>query len=543
MIKSKEDIEIFGKMSIALNLIEGCVEFASLIPEVRTNIVFAKKGARKVRDVLAVGGRITSVDGKPKASGNLRFGASSHMARLIIELSKYNPSLRSGINFACNNEITEWLKDYSNEKGWSFGKIDRSKEPEKNKDAEGASMPWKIKEAVKSAGGKTPEVFYETGAVGKEEVAVLVGRDPIEVADKICELAKSYSKSLQGKLKVGKIDLKTFETYLLKRLGKKDKRVLIPPLTGVDAAVIEIDDDRVLIIAEDPIFSIPGQPLEMYGWYTVHIGASDVAVMGVKPEFMTYTLLMPPETPEVDFKTIVDSIHKAAKDLDIAIIGGHTGFYPGFASPTVGGITVFSIADRGKYVTPKGARPGNDVILTKGPAVEAVGILSVLREKELVKRYGTSIVKKAQKLSKQMSVIKDALTAMETGGVTAMHDATEGGVIGGLFEIANASGVGMEIDEKDFVYPEEIKSVCETFNIDPVASIAEGSLILTSEPSYTKKILKGLKKENINASVIGKVTDNVNSRFIKRISGKTEQLKIPEQDPFWPVFFEALEKE
>ena len=388
---------------------------------------------------------------------------------------------------------------------------------------------------------RVPRLFYETGAVGKEEVAVLVGRDPIEVADEICRLARAYSKSSQGKLKVGKIDLKTFETYLLKRLGKKDKRVIVPPLTGVDAAVIEINKDKVLIIAEDPIFSIPGQPLEMYGWYTVHIGASDVAVMGVKPEFMIYTLIMPPETPEADFKIIVNSIHKTAKDLDISIIGGHTGFYPGFASPTVGGITVFSIADKGKYVTPKGAEPGNDVILTKGPAVEAVGILSVLREEELVKKYGSSIVKKAQKYSTEMSVVKDALTAMETGGVTAMHDATEGGVIGGLFEVANASGVGMEIDETKFVYPEEIKAVCETFDIDPVEAIAEGSLIITSRVSHSNKIIKQLKKEEIKASIIGKVTEDINKRVIKRISGKTKKLEIPAQDPFWPVFFEGVE--
>jgi hydrogenase maturation factor len=98
----------------------------------------------------------------------------------------------------------------------------------------------------------------------------------------------------------------------------------------------------------------------------------------------------------------------------------------------------------------------------------------------------------------------------------------------------------MEIDETKFIYPEEIKAVCEAFNIDSVAAIAEGSLILTSESSYTEKILKRLKKEHINASIIGKVTDNVNSRFIKRIGGRTERLEIPAQDPFWPVFFEGI---
>ncbi|MEO0293328.1 MAG: thiamine-phosphate synthase family protein [candidate division WOR-3 bacterium] len=538
-----EEIELFGKMSIALSEIENCKEFASFIPEVRTNLVYAKKDAKRVEDVLGIDGRITIVNGKPRASGNLKFGASSHMARLILEINKYEPSIRAGINFACNEKIVKFLQDYSVKKDWILGKIDRSLEPEDVRRPEMASMSWKIKMAVESTGGKVPRVFYETGALGKEEVTVLVGKDPIEVAEEICSLARAYFKKSQRKLKVGKIDLKTFETYLLKRLGKKDKRVIVPPLTGVNAAVIEIDEDKVLIIAEDPIFSIPGQPLEMYGWYTVHIGASDVAVMGVKPEFMSYTLIMPPETPEEDFKTIVNSIHKTASSLGIAIIGGHTGFYPGFASPTVGGITVFSFAKKGKYVTSKGAKPGDDIILTKGPAIEAVGILSILREKELIKKYGTSIVKKAQKLSKEISVVKDALTAMKSGEVTAMHDATEGGIIGGLFEIANASAVGMEIDETKFIYPEEVKTVCKAFGIDPLYAISEGSLIITSNPTHSDRIILNLKKEGIKASIIGKVTENTRKRFIKRIKGEIEPLKIPTQDPFWPVFFESLEEE
>ena len=141
----------------------------------------------------------------------------------------------------------------------------------------------------------------------------------------------------------------------------------MPPGTGIDAGVIDLGNGRALVVAEDPIFAIPGQPLEMFGWYTVHIGASDVAVMGVQPQYMTYSLLLPPGTPDADFRTIVDAIHRTACNLGIAIVGGHTGYYPGFASPTIGGVTVFAIADKNVIVTPAGARPGNDVILTKGP--------------------------------------------------------------------------------------------------------------------------------------------------------------------------------
>jgi hydrogenase maturation factor len=339
--------------------------------------------------------------------------------------------------------------------------------------------------------------------------------------------------------KVGKIDLDTFESYIKARLGAEDPTVVVPPLTGVDAGVVDIGDGKVLIIAEDPIFSVPGQPLEMFGWYTVHIGASDVAVMGVKPRYMTYSLLMPPETPDEDFRRIIDSIHENAKDLDIAIVGGHTGYYPGFASPTIGGITVFSIAPKDGYVTPAGARPGDDVLLTKGPAVEAVGILASLQPEKMA-GSPPELVERAQAMCLQMTVVKDSLVAMDAGGVHAMHDATEGGVRGGLFEIASASGVGMEVDEGEFVYPEEIRATVDAFGFDPIEAIAEGTLLLTVDPASTHAVLSALEREGIAASVVGRCTDDPTVRTIRRLDGTSEDLYIPEQDPFWPLFFEAL---
>lgn len=340
--------------------------------------------------------------------------------------------------------------------------------------------------------------------------------------------------------KIGKIDLDTFTSFLLLRLGNKDDSVIVPPRTGIDAAVIDIDNDRVLIIAEDPIFAIPHQPLEMFGWYTVHIGASDVAVMGVKPRYMTYSLLMPPETNEEDFHTIVEAIHRAAVELGIAIVGGHTGYYPGFVSPTIGGVTVFAIADKHGYVTPAGAKAGDDVILTKGPAIETAGILAVIREKELLETYPSHLVEKAKALCMQMTVVKDALLAMESGGVTAMHDATEGGVIGGLFEMASASGAGMEIREEAFVYPEEVRMVCEAFGIDPLAAIAEGSLLIAARRKDSKNIVNALRVGGIAASVIGMVTSDPETRTIHRRDGTIAPLAIPSQDPFWPLFFASL---
>ena len=541
-MKKTDVTQLYGEILEAIEVIEKCKEFVSILPEVRTNLVYARSDAKTPQDIVGVDGRITVLHDMPYAAGKPRFGASSHMARLILEVMKVDPSIRAGINFVSTPELEKWLKEYCQKKGWRYSTIDRSKEPTEVTEKEGASMPWKIQHAIKTAHGKVPKLFNEVGAVGKEDLFVLIGDSPLQVATEACDIARAYNQSQKPAPKVGKIDLETFTSFLLHRLGKKDSTVLVPPLTGVDAAVIDIGNDNVLLIAEDPIFSIPKQPLEMFGWYTVHIGASDIAVMGVKPRYMTYSLLMPPETPYKDLRIIIDSIHHAALELDISIVGGHTGYYPGFATPTIGGVTVFSIAKKNEYVTPAGAQPGNDVILTKGPAIETVGILAVLREQELQQRYPQKLIDKGKALCKQMTVIQDAMIAMETGGVTAMHDATEGGVLGGLFEIANASKVGMTIDENLFIVPEEVSIVCDTFHLDPLTSIAEGSLLITADSSRSDMIIKNLKKQHINSSIIGTVTRNTNIRQIKRRNGHIIPLEIPQQDPFWPVFFEGIQR-
>ncbi len=343
-------------------------------------------------------------------------------------------------------------------------------------------------------------------------------------------------------MKIGKIDDAAFRAVILRRLGKWDPTVLVPPRAGVDAGVVDLGGGRVLVVAEDPIFTMPRLPLETFGWFTVHIGASDVAVMGVRPRYMTYSLLLPPETGSPDLTVIVDSIHRTARDLGIAIVGGHTGFYPGFAAPTIGGITVFGLARKGEYVTPAGARPGDDVLLTKGPAIETAGLLAALREEELLRSHPAELVERAKSLCFRMSVVADALAAMAAGGVTAMHDATEGGVIGGLFEIAAASGVGMEVDEALFVYPDEVRMVCEAFRIDPASAIAEGSLLITAKPAFSGRIISGLKRKRIAASVVGRVVAGRGRRTLRRRDGRVVPLAIPEQDPFWPAFFEGLGK-
>jgi len=289
--------------------------------------------------------------------------------------------------------------------------------------------------------------------------------------------------------KVGKIDLDTFKDFILKRLGNPDRTVIVPPMTGVDAGVVDLEDGRVLIIAEDPIFMVPGQPLEMFGWYTVHIGASDVAVMGVAPRYMTYSLLMPPGTPD---RTCAPSwtSYTASQGAGHRNRGGPHGLLP---RPRIAhhrrhhgllGVRQAQVRHA------RGRAPGGRRAAHQGPRDRGRGHPVRPKGEGAPRGPSRELVEKAKATCMQMTVVRDALVAMRAGGVTAMHDATEGGVIGGLFEIANASGVGMEVDESRMVYPEEVKMVAEALRFDAQAAIAEGTLLLTVRPSHSEKVIR-----------------------------------------------------
>ncbi|AKB57353.1 thiamine-phosphate synthase family protein [Methanosarcina barkeri] len=192
-----EKIDMIGRLYLGLEQIEDCKEFSALIPEVRTNFVYASKESTTPGDVLAVDGRISVVDGFPKAIGRIKFGASGYMAHLLLEIRKKDSEIRSIIDFANNPKIAEFLKAYCKGNGWDFSVVDRRFEPENMKDAEGEAISWMVEEAIQATGGKMPRVFYETGALGKEPVSILTGKDPLEVAEQICKLARSYHESGQ----------------------------------------------------------------------------------------------------------------------------------------------------------------------------------------------------------------------------------------------------------------------------------------------------------------------------------------------------------
>jgi predicted fused transcriptional regulator/phosphomethylpyrimidine kinase len=194
---TKKDMaeRIMGNLCLAVDKLQRCREFSRLMPEVRVNIVYALPGARKSAEVAAIDGRITVVNGYPLASGLPKWGASDHMARLIMEARKYSPEVNAGINFKCDDNIIKVVKKYAREKKLVFGWIDRTGEPGEVSKTDGSSMPWKIKQLVGQS-GRVPDIFYEGDGWGKEPLFVALGSDAVSVVGRAIEIARLYARGL-----------------------------------------------------------------------------------------------------------------------------------------------------------------------------------------------------------------------------------------------------------------------------------------------------------------------------------------------------------
>jgi len=339
-----------------------------------------------------------------------------------------------------------------------------------------------------------------------------------------------------NKIRIGKMSPDKMEALIGNSFGKKSSDVIVGPGAGLDAAVIRLSDGRVMAIAEDPIFPAPGLPLETFGWFTVHIGASDVAVTGIKPQFMTYTLLLPPSFSEEDTKTIIESISRTAEELGITIVGGHTGWYGAVTVPTIGGVSVWGFADSDKWISPGGAKDGDIILMTKGPSIEASSLLAILKAEKLKGKISDGNLESLIKRSNEITVVKDALLAFESGEVNAMHDATEGGVVGGLWEMSYSSGISVFADFDSVDIPDDILALSKVLKFDPWEAISEGTLLAAVKPGAEKKVMEVLKANGIRSWVLGRFDSSLEKNIVKRRDIESE-LICPEEDPFWKLFF------
>ncbi|MCD4691009.1 AIR synthase family protein [bacterium] len=340
---------------------------------------------------------------------------------------------------------------------------------------------------------------------------------------------------------LGKVTPEFFDRVIFPRLGAADPDVLIGPRHGVDFAAITLGD-QIIVLSTDPFFIAPALGLERAAWFALHILASDVAVSGIPPRFFAVDLNLPPEMREDELTTMWQTVHEEAERLGIAIVAGHTARYAGCNFPMVGGATVFGVGSKEQLIDPREAATGDRIIITKGPAIEATGLMAVQFPEFIDERYGEAFTKQAQDMFFSMSVVKDARICAEIGGMTAMHDATECGIWGALFEIARASEQGMIVNKADIVTDDVALKVCDLFGMDPMSSISEGTLVGTVHPSRAAEVLSALGDAGIPASDVGELVSI--ERGVRVVEEGVESvLEHPGTDPFWGTFEEYLGKQ
>lgn len=329
------------------------------------------------------------------------------------------------------------------------------------------------------------------------------------------------------KLPFGKIPAEILKNIVFKHLGSKREEIVLGPSIGFDGAVINVGG-KSLVASMDPITGA----LERIGWLAVNINANDVATFGVEPAFFFSCILLPEKVDKKTIKSICTQMDSAARKLGMSIAGGHCEVSPGLANPIVIGYAM-GITEKGNYVTAGDAKAGDKIVLTKSAGIEGTAILASDMEKELRESIGEKMLANAKNFFDKISVVKDALTAFKTGGVHAMHDPTEGGIAGGIHEMADASKLGFEIEEGKIPVAKETMTICRFFGIDPLYLIASGSILIAVKHGYETTVLRNLADNGIPAEVIGEFLPSPDKRLIRRANGLEEELARPECDHLW----------
>jgi hydrogenase expression/formation protein HypE len=341
----------------------------------------------------------------------------------------------------------------------------------------------------------------------------------------------------------GKIHDEFFKSSIYPFCGSRRDEVTTPPQFGVDVSIITLPNGFEMALTSDPLTLIPALGLRESAWLSVHLMANDMATTGKAPMYAQFVLNLPPTLSVEDFDNYWKHIHWFCKEMGTAITGGHTGRFDGQNSTTAGGGTMISFAPLGEMITSKGAAPGDIIIVTKESALIATSVLALSFPETIKNKCGVEVQRMATELFYQTSALKDGLTAaslnsLEDKAVTAMHDVTEGGILGAIYEMALASGCGVLVDEA--VLPTGIvqKQVCSVFNIDPNYCIGGGSMIIAVKQNKADLLIDKLKAKGIDALAVGRFVNKEKGVLLTK-EGKEKPLIHPGTDPYWKAFYTA----
>ena len=343
----------------------------------------------------------------------------------------------------------------------------------------------------------------------------------------------------------GKLDHQLLNRLLLDHTGKQRPDVRTGPAYGVDTAVVDLGNGKGLAISSDPLSLIPPLGFEESAWLTVHLLANDMATTGFAPAWAQFVLNLPMTLNGKDFKQYWMNVSRFCEEIDVAITGGHTGKVQGQESTLPGGGTMFLTAPIDQIITADGARPGDLIVVSKEAALLSSSILARSFPKTVSSLLGEQRYRVACDNFYRTSSLKDALAASSVltphTELRAMHDVTEGGIVGAILEMAAASGCGTMIEKRRIPLGEIQREIGDLFDMDPYYSVGAGSMVFAVAPGYEAPLLEKLESESIPAAIVGEMVSPDQGNRCRTPDG-VEPIEFDGQDPYWPAFYRALEK-
>ncbi len=312
----------------------------------------------------------------------------------------------------------------------------------------------------------------------------------------------------------------------------RDPRVVAGPAVGWDAAVLDFGENY-LVAKTDPITHATDE----IGWFAVHINANDIACLGGTPRWFLASLLLPENSADEGLaERIFSDIRRGCAEIGVSLVGGHTEITFDLPRPVVAGAMLGEV-ERGKLVTPKGARTGDTLVLTKGIPLEAVAIMARERREDLARVFGEKKVDAAARFLYEpgISVVRDARIACESVTVHAMHDPTEGGLATAVHELSQATGLGVCVEMEKIPVLEEGRLFCEHLGLDPLGAFASGSLLVCVAPADGDTLIAGLRGAGIPAESIGEMQPGGEGVRIRK-DGREEALPLFTMDEIGKIF-------
>ena len=327
-------------------------------------------------------------------------------------------------------------------------------------------------------------------------------------------------------MEIGKVPEAVLKRAVFRQIHTRREEVLVGAGVGEDWAALQLGPDEVFVLSTDPITGTDKNTGEL----AVQITANDLASAGAEPVALLLTVLLPVTADEPLIRRLMREVDEACEKLHIQVVGGHTEVTAVVNQPVIS-VTGIGKAKKGHLVTTGGAGVGDDVVATKWIGIEGTSIIAREKEQELLERFAAPFVEEAKNFDRFLSVVPDAAAAVKSG-VTAMHDVTEGGIYGALWELAEASGVGLEIDLKKIPVRQETIELCEYYRLNPYQLISSGCMLMTAPDG--RRLVRDLEKAGIHATLIGRCVDG---KAKKILNGEdTAYLERPKTDELYKIY-------